>query len=355
MLDSARGHPNNASVSKRRLSQQQQRRIAGNRRRRADSADRGDPEDGSALGPERPATVLAQYGRSADLLADDGTSLRCQLRANLETPVAGDRVIFRGSDDADDTGGVVIAAQPRRSALMRPDKFGKLRCMAANIDRVIIVIAPVPEPHGNLIDRYLVASEQLGAEAILFLNKVDLLQEPAQQEALETLLAPYEPLGYRVLRGSASAGVPASLLEELQGHTSILAGQSGVGKSTLLNALLPEALQRVGGLSEDRGKGKHTTTTSRLFPLPAGGALIDSPGIREFGLWHLSREEVENGYPELRALAGKCRFRDCRHEDEPGCALAGAVESGQVHPARLASFRHIVASLPDREESARWN
>jgi ribosome biogenesis GTPase len=337
-------------VSKRRLSEQQRRRIAGSRRRRTEGAGEAGADESGSLGPERPATVLAQYGRSVDLLADDGEQLRSQLRANLETPVAGDRVIFRSGDD----GAVVVAAQPRRTALMRPDKFGKLRCMAANIDQVVVVIAPVPEPHGNLIDRYLVASEHLGADAVLFLNKTDLLGDAAQRAALESLLAPYPGLGYPVLRGSASEGAPAALRERLSGRTSILAGQSGVGKSTLLNALLPDAAQRVGELSEDRGKGRHTTTTSRLFPLAGGGALIDSPGIREFGLWHLSREDVENGYPELRALAGHCRFRDCRHEEEPGCALAEAVSDGRVHPARLESFRHIINSLPDAQDSARW-
>jgi ribosome biogenesis GTPase len=266
---------------------------------------------------------------------------RCHLRANLGSVVAGDRVIFCAGEET----GVIVAREERDTALRRPDKFGKLRTVAANIDRVVIVIAPLPEPHANLIDRYLVAIENLGAEAVILLNKADLLGDPAVAAALQKILEPYPSLGYPVIEAEGKSGAVAELTALLRDHTSILVGQSGVGKTTLVNAILPDVDEAVGALSPDRQKGRHTTTTARLFDLPDGGSLIDSPGIREFGLWHMSRAEVEHGFREFSARIGHCRFRDCRHQSEPGCALTVASERGAIHPARLASFRHIIASL----------
>lgn len=337
-----------APVSKRRLSHQQSRRIASGQERRArqakDGAERAETALASgALGADTTGTVIAQYGKRVDLLDTQGREHSCFLRANLETPVAGDQVTFRpGEED-----GVVVATGARQSALQRPDKFGKLRTIAANIDQVLIVIAPLPEPHGNLIDRYLVASRHLNAEPVLLLNKSDLLVETALRERTEKTLAPYGPLGYRILQCSASEGISTALRDVLAHHRSILVGQSGVGKTTLLNALLPEAKQRVGALSDERSKGRHTTTTARLFPLADDGAIIDSPGIREFGLWHLNRGDVERGFPEMDSLLGQCRFRDCHHEHEPGCALSDAVTAGKIHPQRLASYRYILATLDE--------
>ena len=213
--------------------------------------------------------------------------------------------------------------------------------MAANIDQVAIVIAPEPTPHGNLIDRYLVATEAMGAAALLVVNKADLLADAGTAAVLATLLAPYEALGYPVIEASrATAG--ATLGAALAGHTSVLVGQSGVGKTSLVNALLPGLDRRTGELSGPGRKGRHTTTTAELYHLATGGDLIDSPGIREFGLDHLPRDTVAGGFREFRPFLGHCRFRDCRHRDEPGCALLEAVAAGKVSSERLASYRHIV-------------
>lgn len=295
------------------------------------------------LGAEQKGRVTARYGAQADVEDTQGLTQRCHLRSNLGSVVAGDRVTFCAGDPI----GVIVARDDRDTALRRPDKFGKLRTVAANIDQVIIVLAALPEPHGNLIDRYLVATENLGARAVILLNKSDLLDDPALAKPVEQILEPYPPLGYTVIRTQGKSGAIDELRRLLAGGTSILVGQSGVGKTTLVNALLPEVNERVGELSPERAKGRHTTTTARLFKLPDGGELIDSPGIREFGLWHMQPEDVERGFLEFRDLLGKCRFRDCHHQGEPGCALLAALDTGEIHPARLASYRHIIASLEE--------
>lgn len=355
-LDTIGGATNNVCVSQRKLSDQQRQRIAKQQEERAARARRGaaraeEALSSGALGAEQAGEVVARYGAQADVRAIDGSAHRCHLRANLDSVVTGDRVTFRAGGGS--TGnGVIVARGPRHTELRRPDKYGKLRTVAANIDQVVIVIAPLPEPHANLIDRYLVATENLGAEATILLNKSDLLSDPALRERIDRLLEPYAPLGYRVQESCAREGALPRLRELLAGRRSILVGQSGVGKTTLANALLPDLDERTNSLSPDKAKGRHTTTTARLFPLNAdglpgegGGALIDSPGIREFGLWHMERADVERGFIEFRDRIGPCRFRDCTHEGEPGCAVIEAVEKGLMHPARLESYRRIVASL----------
>lgn len=339
--------PNNARMSKRKLSRQQSWRISKIQEERTARAqrrgERGEEILGAGeLGGEQTGLVIAHFGTQVDVEASDGSTQRCHLRANLDGLVTGDRVIWCAGDAT----GVVVAREPRHSELRRPDAYGKLKPIAANIDQILVVIAPFPEPHANLIDRYLVASEAVGIEPVLLLNKSDLLDlDPALRARMQALLALYPTLGYRLLEVSSLSGSLAQLDETLRDRISIFVGQSGVGKSSLVNALLPAAGLRVGALSELRQKGVHTTTTAQLFHLPAGGSLIDSPGIREFGLWHMSREQVEEGFREFRPLLGHCHFRDCSHEHEPGCAILAAAESGAISETRLASYRHIVSTL----------
>jgi ribosome biogenesis GTPase len=272
--------------------------------------------------------------------------MRCHLRANLPTLVTGDRVVWRAGAQGS---GVIVAQLPRSSELCRPDMRGVLKPVAANVDQIVIVFAPLPHPHANLIDRYLVAAEHAGIRPLLLLNKADLVDDE-NSAMLDELLGVYRQLGYPLLEVSArQGGGMEDLMARLDGHISVFVGQSGVGKSSLVNSLLPGVDTRVGALSEHTGKGTHTTTTARLFHFPGGGELIDSPGIREFGLGHVSREDVEAGFIEFGELLGTCRFRDCKHDREPGCALLKALEDGRVHPQRMASYRHILASLPEDE------
>ena len=338
-------------MSKRQLSRRQNWRIGKIQEERAARAAKReermlDELEGGDLGPEQHGLVIAHFGVQVDVEDGDGQICRCHLRANLPTLVTGDRVVWRAGNQGQ---GVIVAQLPRASELCRPDTRGQLKPVAANVDQIVIVFAPLPQPHANLIDRYLIAAEHAGIRPLLLLNKADLLDED-NAAFIDSLLATYRQLGYPLLEVSAHDGAGmAELRAALDDRISVFVGQSGVGKSSLVNSLLPGVDLKVGALSELTGKGTHTTTTARLFHFPEGGDLIDSPGIREFGLGHVSRDDVEAGFIEFRELLGRCRFRDCRHDREPGCALLLALEEGRIQPQRLASYRHIIASLPERE------
>ncbi|HCW96486.1 MAG TPA: ribosome biogenesis GTPase RsgA [Pseudomonas sp.] len=342
-------------MAKRQLNRRQSWRIEKIQEERAARAARRESRaqeelEGGELGAEQVGLVIAHFGVQVEVEAQDGDDagqvFRCHLRANLPTLVTGDRVVWRPGNQGI---GVIVAQLPRHSELCRPDMRGQLKPVAANVDQIIVVFAPIPEPHANLIDRYLIAAEHAGIAPLLLLNKADLIDE-GNRAALESLLGVYRQLDYPLLEVSAHDGAGMSALRErLDGRISVFVGQSGVGKSSLVNSLLPDVDTRVGALSEQTGKGTHTTTTARLFHFPGGGDLIDSPGIREFGLGHVSRADVEAGFIEFRDLLGTCRFRDCRHDREPGCSLLKALDDGRIQPQRMASYRHILSSLPEPE------
>ena len=337
----------NVCMSKRKLSRRQAWRVNKIQEERAKRAEQRQARAEQALGagelgPEQNGLVVAHFGTQVAVEDEDGTVLRCHVRANVQTLVTGAAVVWCRGEPT----GVIVARLPRRGELCRPDPHGALKPVAANIDQIIIVFAALPQPHANLIDRYLVASAISGSEPILLLNKTDLLEEDAElARSMEALVSPYESLGYRVLRSAIGSSGMTDLESALADRISVFVGQSGVGKSSIINRLLPEAGLRVGALSEARAKGTHTTTTAQLLHMPSGGSLIDSPGIREFGLWHMSRAEVEQGFVEFKPHLGHCRFRDCTHEHEPGCAILAAAERGNISPQRLDSYRRIVASL----------
>lgn len=342
-------------MAKRRLNKQQHWRIQkvqDERARRADRKERRIDEELTAgtLGEEQQGLIIAHYGQQLDVEALEGDRrgqlVRCHARANLASLVTGDTVVWRPGAEGT---GVIVARHDRRTELVRPDNYGQLKPVAANIDQILLVIAPEPEPHANLIDRYLVAAEVTGIPPILLLNKADLAE--AQAPAIIALLHGYEQLGYKVLRTSANR--PEVLMTELvpflRDRTSVFVGQSGVGKSSLIQQLMPEEDIRVGALSEGQRKGTHTTTTAKLFHLPHGGRLVDSPGIREFGLWHITEDQLIDGFIEISSLIGHCRFRNCRHQGEPGCALDEAVKKGTLSAKRRDSFERILSDMESQQ------
>lgn len=323
-------------MTKRRLSKQQNTRI--NERQRQVQLLNEAP-DGESDASHSEGLVLARFSAKVDVEIASGQVLRCHLRANLGEVVAGDRVIWQTQEES----GVVLSVLPRTSQLQRPDTYGKLKPVAANVTRCVITVAPEPQAHANLIDRYLVVAETLGLEPILLVNKADLLSDDHE---LHNLLATYKALGYTTCLVSCTTEHGLQPLQELlAGGISIFVGQSGVGKSSVIQALLPDEQIKIGDLSELVRKGRHTTTHARLYHFPTGGDCIDSPGIREFGLWHLSPQQVIAGFRELQPLAGQCRFRNCSHSHEPGCAVLQALAEGLISRARFDSYRQIVDTL----------
>lgn len=285
--------------------------------------------------------IIEHFGRNA--LVEEAQTLtqyRCHLRANLGLLVTGDKVAFWVDEQIQ---GVIEAVEERQSLLSRPNIQQIPKPVAANIDLVFIVIAAKPEPHAELIDRYLVAVENAKLKPVILLNKLDLLDE---QSPLLPMLESFAELGYECLRISSQTQAGFDELKaKLNEKVSVFVGQSGVGKSSIINQLLPEQEVKVGALSNAADKGKHTTTSARLYHFPSGGDLIDSPGIREFGLWHLSADEVLAGFIELKELSYECQFRNCKHQQEPNCALKEGVKTGRIQTRRFASYQQIINSL----------
>ncbi|MEW8026135.1 MAG: small ribosomal subunit biogenesis GTPase RsgA [Candidatus Thiodiazotropha sp.] len=327
-------------MAKRRLTKQQKSRIQAiqeKRRKRLDSKARqslSEAEDN----PPLEGRVIIRHGATLGVMDAQGKLFRCQTRQHIGHPVCGDWVIWQ---QVDETTGVVTALQPRSSVLSRPDYSGRHKPLAANITQLVIVLAPKPEPSGYLLDQYLVTAETIGIPPLIAINKIDLLDGGPAHEFMQHFEA-YRSIGYTVIGVSAKREHGLDLLiEKLKDETSIMLGQSGVGKSSLVNALLPSMRVETGRLSKATDLGRHTTSAATCYTLPQGGELIDSPGVRSFRLTDLSRQELEQGFTEFRPFLGQCRFHNCTHNHEPGCAIQAAMERSEIASHRLQNFLRL--------------
>lgn len=276
-------------------------------------------------------TIVASFGRQFEVLDVDGERWLCVTRGKRIDFASGDNVVFKATSAGH---GVIQRCEPRKSLLHRSDAF-RQKLLAANVSQILIVVATEPSFSDELISRCLCAAEHQNLKARIVLNKADIAEglDDARQR-----LAMFTALGYELIELSAMHDV-STLASVLSGETSVLVGQSGMGKSTLTNALIPDANAATREISEALDTGKHTTTATRLYALPGGGALIDSPGLQAFGLAHLTEEDLLNGFREFAPLLGHCRFRNCKHDAEPGCALLTAVEDGTIAARRFAHYR----------------
>jgi len=280
-------------------------------------------------------TVVAVHGHHFLVEGGDGV-VECVTRGKKGGVACGDHVDFASTSAGK---GVIEDIEPRRNLLYRSDEF-KAKLIAANVDQAAIVVAAVPAFHEELLIRCLVACEVADIPALIVLNKADL----PETEALARKLAPYVDLGYPLLLVSAREDV-STLQQRLAGHITVLVGASGVGKSTLLNRLVPEAKATTGEISLALDAGRHTTTHARLFHLPDGGDLVDSPGMQEFGLKHLDLASLMAAFPEIHSRHGQCRFYNCRHLKEPGCAVLEATKEGSILASRLRVYHWLLAGL----------
>jgi len=337
-------------AKKKKLSKNQVRRVQSNHNKRLTPKD--DTQwDESELGPQLEGLVVSRFGQHADIEDEQGNIERCNLRRSIRSLVTGDRVVWRaGKESHQGISGIIEAVHPRKTVLTRPDYYDGIKPIAANIDHIIIVSSIAPEFSRNIIDRYLVACEDIGITPIIVLNKTDLL-DPASAKVIDHALQSYRDIGYQVIYSSKHGDGLDALKLVMKDKINIFVGQSGVGKTSLLNMLLPEVEAVTGAISEGSGLGKHTTTTARLYHFNDGGDLIDSPGIREFSLWHLEAERIASGFIEFREHLGNCRFRDCKHQSDPGCALVDAVEKGDIDEARFNSFLRILETMDDAKNA----
>jgi ribosome biogenesis GTPase len=284
--------------------------------------------------------VLSHLGQAIAVEDRHGAIILCQTRRQIGAITVGDRVTFISAGEGL---GRVESILPRTTLLTRPAHAGRIRPVAANLDQVMVVVAPEPEPDWLLVDQYTAAAAHRGIPLAIIINKIDRLSE---RTALEEEMAHYRAMGYACYPVSARTGEGLSgLREALKGKCSILSGQSGVGKSSLTNALLPGKNLKTRELSEKAGLGRHTTTAAMLYHLPDGGDLIDSPGVAVFGLAEINAEQLALGYIEFRPFLDHCRFNDCRHREDKGCAVREAAESGDIHMPRYQRYLKLITKM----------
>lgn len=291
---------------------------------------------GSGNAPAEAGVVVAAYGRRYRTELANGTEVDCVTRGRKSDVACGDRVGIARTGDGT---GVIEAVEPRTTLFYRSDAR-RQKLIAANVTQVVVVVAARPAWSDDLVSRCLAGAEHAGIAASIALNKSDLPEAADASSRLEL----YRGLGYGVVTLAAKHDL-SPLRAQLRGQTTVLVGQSGMGKSTIVNGLVPQASARVAEISAALGTGRHTTTHAELYHVDAASRIVDSPGLQEFGLAHLTPADAAHAFVEFRPWLGSCRFRDCVHVSEPDCAIANAAAAGHVSERRLASYRRLAAEL----------
>ena len=290
--------------------------------------------------PEAPARVIANHGAELTLRTSSGKKITATSKKKLGLVVTGDLVLWQ----AEEHGTVrVIDILERAGTLARTDRQGHAKPIATNISQVLVVTAPKPPFDTLLLDRYCVAASDIGVDIGIIINKTDLLDTSSRETANE-IEHLYNGLGYPVARCcTKEPNGLAQVMKLLENKVSILVGQSGVGKSSILNALLPQQEIKTGSLSSNSGLGRHTTTVTNWYELANNGAIIDSPGVRQFSIEHLDSVDIQAGFREISDHAGQCKFNDCTHQHEPDCAVLSALSNGSIHKDRYQHFLQLLA------------
>jgi ribosome biogenesis GTPase len=285
--------------------------------------------------------IVASFGRTVEVEDESGERIDCAILGRRLAIVCADQVRFARESSVR---GIVHELLPRRSIVTRCNSRGESEPVAANATQLAVVLAHPPLPDFFLVDRYLAAAEAAAVPALIILNKVDLVSPRGDECRAE--LGIWRQLGYRTLETSVESrhGLDG-LAALLRNHTSLIVGQSGVGKSSLLNALAPDSAAVTRAIVTKTGKGSHTTTCTALYKLPDGGELLDSPGVRDFAPGFDILQKAADGFREIAAAAPRCRFADCRHDQEPGCAVREDAESGRIAERRYRSFTQLRDSM----------
>jgi len=328
-------------MAKRKLSKQQQRRIASQQENKIQD-DKLQLDESST----QTARVISHHGRQLYAETENFEKIKCKIRQNLGDIACGDYVLLQQALNATgESQNVVIAVKERTNLLVKTGFAGAVKPVAANIGQLVIVTALLPRPNPYLIDRYLTSAENLPAKALIVINKIDLLDDETKIIADE-LTKLYEGIGYHVICTSIKQNIGIDELSQaLSNTTSILVGLSGVGKSSLVKAILPKEEIKIGETSKSTGEGKHTTTVSALYHLKDNGIIIDSPGVRDFTPINKTQEEITHGFIDVRKFNGVCKFANCSHQNEPGCAMKEAVKNGDLNPQRFNNYLRSVAEF----------
>lgn len=313
-------------MAKRRLSQQQQKRISGAQQVSSTSVEY---EHG---------LILSHQGSRVMVELESGDTFDCKIKSNLGSIVCGDRVAIELTEQKEHR---VVSVLARDNLLQRVDGFGKLRPAAANITQLFVCLSVTPEVNFFLLDQYLLSAEQQHIDAVIIFNKVDLDNQSEQQLLLEKI---YPPLGYPVIYTSVKTGLGMDRMKaSLKDNTSVLSGVSGVGKSSLTSWILPEEIIKIAEISDANEEGRHTTRTSRLYHLPDGGNLIDTPGVRGFNPTNNPEIPLSRGFKEIRQFGEQCKFHNCIHLNEPKCAVIDAVDKEAISSSRYQSYLKLLA------------